>query len=302
MAARPREVLACDLYTFFLVGGATTLRYATGDFDVQIPSPLTTWSSKGVRFDIGGNKALGHWKVGLDVDTWTVQAMPRISDPVAGAYPDLIGGQPFLSAIRGGALAGAEVQVDRAFFTAWPVRPAAFANPIGIVTIFYGRVAEVTAGRSAAVISINSHLELLGVQMPRNLFQAGCSHTLFGAGCNVSGSLPAASFAVSGTASSCVGNLLNATLAAPSGSGTYALGRVVFTSGRNNNFSIAVRSWIPGSPAQLTLMKPPPFAVANGDTFTAYPGCDKQFSTCQAFGNSVNFGGETQIPAPEVAA
>lgn len=302
LATRPRVMVACDLYTFKLVGGATVLHYATGDIDVQIPSPLTSWSSKGVRFDVSGNKALGHWKVGLDTDTWSVQAMPRISDPVAGSYPDLIGGQPFLSAIRAGALSGADVQVDRAFFTSWPTLPAAYATPIGIVTIFYGRVAEVTAGRTAAAISINSHLELLGIQMPRNLFQAPCAHTVFQPGCNVSGSLPAASFAVSGTAVSCVGNTLDATIAAPSGSGTYALGRIAFTSGANNGFSIGVRSWLAGSPALLTLMKPPPFPVANGDTFTAYPGCDKQFATCTLFGNTGNFGGETEIPAPEVAS
>ena len=51
----------------------------------------------------------------------------------------------------------------------------------------------------------------------------------------------------------------------------------------------------------FTLIAPMPFPVLAGDTFTAYPGCDKKYSTCGTWGNQANFGGQDQIPAPETA-
>lgn len=290
--------LDVDCYTFFPAGslaGGAPLRYSAGAVDVSAGG--LTWT-RTVTFDQDSAKAVGHLKVGLDVDQWQVVVAPRISDPLTGAS-DMIGSQPFLAALQAGAFDGAEVQVDRAIAAAWPDPTRPILAPTGIVTIFYGRVAEIDVGRSQAVIAINSHLNMLANPMPRNLYQAGCSHTLFDAGCM----LKAADFAVSGTvvAAGSPRNIFTATLAAPSGSGTYALGRVVMTSGGNAGFARLVRSWVEGSPASLSLVSPFPFALQPGDTFTAYPGCDKQFGTCGLFQNQVNFGGEVSIPAPETA-
>jgi hypothetical protein len=316
LATRPSAALLCDLYTFALAGGAnggTPLCYATSDVDVVVPyaagvplvitgPPLATaptasgptvWSSQLVYFDQLRNKAYGHWKIGLDVDTWQVICAPS---PQA-----TVGNQPFLAALRAGALDGAVVAVDRAFIdNRAGLSYAPRLAPLGVVNIFTGRVAEVDLGRSNAVISINSHLELLNQNMPRNLYQAGCRWTLFDAGCG----LAAAGFATSGAVASTPAansNQLAVTAAAPGGSGTYALGRIVMTGGANAGFSRAIRSWSAGTPATLTLMTPLPFAVAVGDTFDAYPGCDKQVNTCRAFGNIANFGGMPFIPAPEMA-
>jgi hypothetical protein len=44
------------------------------------------------------------------------------------------------------------------------------------------------------------------------------------------------------------------------------------------------------------------FVPAPGDTFIAYPGCDKTQSTCSGkFSNLVNFGGSPYIPVPETS-
>ena len=241
------------------------------------------------------NKAYGHWKIGLDVDTWQVIVAP--------APNATIGGQAWLAALRAGALDGAVVAIDRAFFdnrgAGMPQAPATI-SPMGVVNVFTGRVAEIDLGRSNAVISINSHLELLGLNMPRNLYQAPCRWTLFDAGCT----LAAASFAVSGTVASdqaAGANPIGVTVSAPGGSGTFALGRVTLSSGQNAGFSRGIRSWISGSPASLKLIAPFPFPLASGDAFAAYPGCDKQENTCIGFGNLKNFGGMPFIPAPETA-
>jgi hypothetical protein len=298
LASKPQAAFLCDLYTFTLVGslnGGVPLTYTTADVDVTVPYASTvTFSSKAVYFDQLDNKAYGHWKIGLDVDTWQVIAAPS---PQAA-----IGGQPWLQALRAGVLDGAIVSVDRAVFdnrSGGVMEAPVPLTPLGVVNIFTGRVAEVDLGRSNAVISINSHLELLNVNMPRNLYQAGCRWPLFGAGCTLS----AASFAMTGSvaAPATATNVVSVHATAPAGSGTYALGRVVMTTGQNAGFARSIRFWVPGSPASFTLLAPFPYALASGDAFTAYPGCDKQLNSCLAFGNTANFGGAPFVPAPETA-
>ncbi|HZT50610.1 MAG TPA: DUF2163 domain-containing protein [Stellaceae bacterium] len=295
-----------DLYRFTLAGevlGVSELLYSAGAIDVAAAGSY--WPADQVAFDQAQARAKAHWKVGLDVDTWQVVATPRDVDLATGAAaPDRIGTAPWLAALRAGALDGAEVQVDRAFAPDWSAAvPGQNGRralaPTGIVTIFYGRVAEGDAGRSQAVITINSHLKLMAGQMPRRLYQAACIHTLFDRGCT----LEAADFAVSGTVASVSadGSAVTATLAAPAGSGTYALGRIVMADGASAGFARAVRSWVAGSPASLSLIAPFPLGIAAGDRFAAYPGCDKRYSTCARFANQANFGGEIAIPAPETA-
>jgi hypothetical protein len=317
LAGKPQSVILCDLYTFVPAGdinGGAYLAFTTADVDITVPyantgAPLVntgpplppaptitgpvTYSSKIVYFDQLQNKAYGHWKVGLDVDTWQVICTPS---PQAA-----IGNEGFLAALRAGALDGAVVAVDRAFIDNRDgFAYASSLTPLGVVNVFTGRVAEIDLGRSNAVISINSHLELLNQTMPRNLYQASCRWQLFGAGCT----LDAAGFAVGGTVASppnANSNQLSVTVSTPGGSGTYALGRIVMTGGNNAGYARQILSWAPGSPATLALRAPFPFPIQVGDTFTAYPGCDKQQNTCIAFGNAANFGGIPFIPVPELA-
>jgi uncharacterized phage protein (TIGR02218 family) len=298
-----RSFVFADLYTFTTVNGGPVLRYAAADRDIAWGG--NTWIHNGPAFDQGassGSRPTGHWKVGLDVDSWNVTVAPRLTDPVTGAAaPDLIAGQPWLQAVRGGALDGATATVDRAYLSAWPNDVAAFskpAAPVGVINIFTGRVAAVDVSRTQVGIAINSHLELLDISMPRRVFQAPCQHTLFDTGC----SLVAASYAVMGTvAAGSTTSVIHAAISAPPGSGTYALGRIVFTSGANATFQRSIRSYLAGLPAQLKLVAPLSYPVAVGDAFTAYPGCDKQRDTCGLFGNTANFRGFPYIPAPELS-
>lgn len=297
------NVFVCaDLYTYTLADGSTTLRYTTADIDITYSG--STWSSKTVHHNTADHKTTGHWKVGLDVDTWTVTATPRETDPVtAAAYPDKISGQPWLSAVRGGALDGATVRIDRAYMAAWPTAAATFGLfvPVGIITIFTGRVASIECNRLSATLTLHDMCELLTMTMPRHFYQAGCRHVLFDSAC----SLTAASFKVStaATAGSTRTSLLS-TAVPPSapGSGTFTLGRVKMTSGNNSGAQRLVKSWTSGT---FTLMSPLPYDVTNGDTFDAFPGCDKKLTTttgCTGFANTLNFGGQPFIPTPETAA
>jgi hypothetical protein len=229
--------------------------------------------------------------------------MPRPFDPVTGqGFPDRIGGVPWLQAASGGALDAADFQVDEAYFAAlptWPM-PAGGMAPVGCKTIFAGVVAEVDTTNAVAVITVNDYRYLMSFSMPRHFYSAQCRHTLFDVGCNASGNMNPANFAIAGTvaAGSTSSTIIGAGLPAPAGSATYMLGRVVMTSGLNNTFARMVKNW--DGAQTLSLTNPLPFAVAPGDTFTAYPGCAKTIPACEAFNNLSNYGGAPFVPPPEV--
>lgn len=288
-----------DLYEFKLLTGQT-LRYTTSDVDVTYNG--NTYSSE-LFFDQSGNKAVGHWKTGLDVDTWVIYIMPVEFDPVTGTqFPIKIGSTPWLAAAAAGALTGAEVDIHRAY---WPSWPQPWTSPLPahsdgsgtfvIVDYFAGRVASVDVMRNQAVVSINSWLDQFKLMMPRNLWQATCSWTLFDAGCKLS----QASFAVSGTAQagSSQSQIVTAGLAQPAG--WFSLGQVTMTSGLNSGFRRMVKSF---DGVTMFLVAPFPFTLNAGETFTGFPGCDKLGSTCSnKFQNFINFRGEDLIPKPETA-
>jgi len=290
-----------DLYTFTLVTGET-IRLCAGDFDVLYGG--NTFSARGPFIDQQNTKATGHWKAGLDIDTWQIAIMPRPFDLVTrAANPDKIGTQPWLAAVRGGALDGAAVRVDRAYWSQLPTFPtwtAPWASPLipteVLTQLFVGRVAAVDIKDTRAILQVNSLMEVLTGPMPRNLYQSGCPHTLFDAGCQ----LVAASFAVNGTVAGVTSNGVFASNLSQTDD-YFSLGRLVWLTGNNAGFSRLVRSYAQSSGA-ITLIAPMPFAVQVGDTFTVYPGCDKQLTTCtNKFSNAANFGGVPYTPVPETA-
>ena len=76
-------------------------------------------------------------------------------------------------------------------------------------------------------------------------------------------------------------------------------GQIAFTSGANAGLVKAVRQYLG---QQFTFNSPLPFVPTAGDTFIAYPGCDKTQATCTTkFSNLVNFEGFPYVPVPETA-
>ena len=304
-----RQFVFADLYTITLPDGLSTvtqpLRYTTADIDVGYGG--NTWLHGGPLVGSGGatgSRPTGHWKLGLDVDTWDVVIVPRAYDPVSDtAFPDNIGGIPWQAAVRAGLLDNAVITVDRAFAPVWPAWPVnAPFTPAGVLNIFTGITGGVDFSRTQVALSIDSYLVLLSIAMPRNLYGAACKRNLFDIGCT----LNRASFAVTGTVAALPERNIIQTYVTPPGgsSGTFTLGRVGMTSGRNAGFSRPIARWTPpadGAPGQMALYSPFPFSIAAGDPLVAWPGCDKSVGSCDAFGNGLNFGGERFIPAPSVA-
>jgi len=276
-----RQFYAADLYTFTLVGGGT-LRYTSGDRDITANG--NRFLSNGPRIDRKDNKAKCHWKLGVDVDSLVFDVMPQPTD--------LVNGQAFLAACVQGAFDGAELQLERAFMSTYG------DTSVGTVILFAGRVAEIDLGRAIATFSVNSHLELLNLQLPRNLWQPGCVNSLGDASCGVN----LASFAVGGTAAGgSTANIVYASLA--QGSGYFDQGKIAFSSGANAGVSRSVKSWTTGAPGVIALLAPLPNAPAAGDAFAIYPGCDKSLggNGCAKFANTARFRGFPFVPIPETA-
>ena len=80
--------------------------------------------------------------------------------------------------------------------------------------------------------------------------------------------------------------------------GYFDLGYIVWTSGANTGTVSAIKSYLAGG--IVNFFKPLLNLPHTGDTFTAYPGCDKQIATCDhKFSNLSNFEGMSFIPSPE---
>lgn len=284
-----RSFVKCELYTFNDLAG-NAHRYADGDVNVSFGG--NTWFCSGPLF----SRDKGTWRLGLDASSWNVTVQPRPFDTAGNADPDTIMGQPWIKAARAGVFDGCDVLVERAYLPAWPQPWVPTVTPTGTVIVIGGRVGEIYPSRSGVVVQVVSHFELLNTKMPRNLFQSGCRHTLFDAGCT----LNAASFTTTATIGA--GSTQNAILVTTLGAfaaGYFDLGRVLMTGGANAGFARGIRSW---DGTTLSLLSPFPFPFIAGDAFNVRPGCDKTKATCTAkFANIVNYGGQPDIPAPETA-
>jgi uncharacterized phage protein (TIGR02218 family) len=220
--------------------------------------------------------------VGLDVDQQQITVAARSTDTITG-------GAPFLQALREGAFDGCEIVRYRVFFS-----DRLGGTAVGAATLFKGRLGTVDEiGRTSAKLTVNSDLVLLNIDMPRNLYQPTCLHTLYDTGCT----LNKASFGSNGT----VGSGSTASIIYWAGANTnFAQGTLTFTGGVLAGVSATVGSAVNGS--ALNMINPLEAAPSPGDTFIVYFGCDHTPATCQAkFGNLVNFRGFPYVPPPQTA-
>lgn len=266
------DVVVFDLYTLTLPGG-TVLRYSGTDVAVTVNA--VTWAL-GPTFSRGRTKQ----SIGIQVDTLDVTLFADASQLVAGT--------PILQYIARGGLDNARLQVDRAYKAGDDVAV------VGTLLWFVGRIAEQYPDRTQARLVVKSDTELLDVMVPREVYQPGCTNTLYDSACGKSRT----AFTVSDAAASAstetrttFGHALAQT------AGYFDLGVVKFTSGANTGVSRTVKKHGAGL---MTVLSPFPFDIAAGDAFDIYPGCDKTLATCEAkFSNRLRFRGHPFIPTPE---
>lgn len=237
-------------------------------------------------------------KVGLEAGSMKLTISPQSDSPNA---PVLIAGYPILAAARYGFLAGAKVQLSKLFMNL-PAAGHQIDTSPSAVGWFLGTIQAIEADRMSLVLTIDDSLAYLGTQqMPKNLWQVGCLYQVYDAGCT----LLKSAFTVSGTIAS-AGDAAHFTSNLTQVDDYFKLGVITFTSGVNNGFQANVQSYKHTGGAIATAF-PFPKLPGVGDTFTIYPGCDLQQSTCSntnsaigpAFNNLAHFSGQPYIPVPE---
>jgi len=267
-----------NLFTITLMNGAV---WTFCDFELPFSWNSLTYSVTGLR--VSGLKYKA--SIGLNVDKQDIS--------VVAAPTDTYGGIPFLQALQQGVFDAAHIQRDLAFFT-----PAAnglyppVITPIGTITMFKGRVADVKSiGRTTATIEVASDTVLLDIDMPRNLYKANCCNIFCDSGCG----LNKASFQTAGN----VG--LNSTFSAIRWVGAamaHQQGTIAFTSGANAGYEATIKSVAAGF--ELQLMYSLPNAPGVGDSFIVTKGCAHTKDACAAYGNLGNFRGFPYVPPPQI--
>lgn len=245
----------------------------------QYDSASHTFLAGGATFKRGRTKLI----VGLEVDDLELTIMTdptRDTVTIAGVARTW----PYLA--KNGLLDEATVMLERAF--------SATANSwtVGTLILFSGKMGPCDADRMNVYATVNSDLQLLELPMPRNIYQPGCIHALYDAGCTI----VKASLTVTGTCGASTVSQTATGLAAPDGS--YELGAITITSGVLAGQVRTIKRYA----SNVAYFSVPLPSSPAGLTFSMYPGCDKQQSTCSGkFGNLAHFRGFPYIPTPENA-
>lgn len=263
-----------DLWTITLNGG-TVLRYSGEDQALV---------ANGNGFALGPAMKRGSitTKRGLEVATLTLT--------IIAGDEDAINGVPLVQFAAGHGFDLANVSLDYGYTPEWG------APIVGTINAFTGRVTSIDSIVGNQInLTISAWTVLLNANMPTNIYQVGCIHTVYDSGCGLDPAAFSASSTV-GAAPTRTGFASGLTGVA----GRYAQGRVVFTSGPNAGLSATVKSNDAGG--NFVLITPLPASPLPGDGFTAYAGCDQTSATCQGrFNNLLRFRGFEFIPAPETA-
>ena len=263
--ATNKQFLMTDLYEITLVGGYV-MRLTSYDLALTVSGQL--YASMDIR------RGRIRSSVGLEVDTLDLEFYPTASATINGA--------PFLSAVVRGALDSASIVVSKLFM----LNPG--DTSLGAVHRFAGRISDISGDRAGVKAIAKSEVELLNAPFPPELFQASCLNTLYDAACGIN----KVGYAVTGTVT-----LSTVEYVAVATATVLTLGVIKFTSGVNAGITRAVRLHAGG---QVYFAVPLIVPCAPGDSFIAWPGCDKLLATCGSkFSNRDNYRGFPFIPVPE---
>lgn len=282
-----RQFFAADLWTFTLAGAnaGEALRYCAGDADITANGLLySAGGLVGPYFDRQDNKAKVHWKVGTATDQLVVDVLPGAAQ---------VFGDPILDAIRSGIFDGAQCLLERAYMPAWG------DTRVGVIRVFPGTVAEIDAGASLATLTINTPLELLNLQLPRNVAQIKCMNNLGDSTCLATVPSTTGVVGAAGDKSN-----FSCSISGSFADGTFDEGKVVFTSGVLDGFTATIKTCTFGGTDGISLVGFLPALPAPGDTFNIFYGCNKSLTDtngCPKFSNTEHFRGFPFVPQPSVA-
>ena len=231
-----------EVRTLFAIGPVKNgqMVYAT---DSQLPVFITPNRYQPSQFGAWSRGSITT-KIGLESNSCDLTVFCDNQVPVY--FPGTSSLILMLDGIKAGLLGAANVTVYTLYnssFLAGYAFPAV-TGPTGgslVETKFVGMVGEITTiGMTKASITVQDMLYLLNVQVPRRVFQASCSHTLYDAGCT----LTAATFTKTGVVGSVTYPFqfqTGAHIAPHSAAGTFTQGVLTWTTGANAGLSYFVR-------------------------------------------------------------
>ena len=155
------------------------------------------------------------------------------------------------------------------------------------ITMWMGRILNVTWNIAAAEIHCESVYTSLKRTGLRRLYQKACPHVVYGPGCTLS----RASFKQTKTVATVSGTTL--TISAIGVADNYFSGGYLEWTSSGVAHRRAIRSQIGGA---LTMSFPLPGLAASASV-DLYPGCDHTLATCTGkFANTLNYGGMPYFP------
>jgi hypothetical protein len=165
--------------------------------------------------------------------------------------------------------------------------------PDAATVVWTGEITEATGTGKRIKATGDVFGALFERKFPRFLMQQGCNVTLFSTACGVN----KATYQVTGTLASSIGNVLTVTCGSTQAANYYARGEVWIGSGSTLERRMILDS-TPGTGTQeLTVDRPLAVNGAGGMAAVFWPGCDGQYSTCSAkFNNKARFRGHPFMP------
>jgi uncharacterized phage protein (TIGR02218 family) len=206
-----------------------------------------------------------------------------------------VGGVDVEGALSAEGLADADLAAglyDGAAVDVWIVN---WADPAGRLKVRTGTIGEVTRAGGAFRAEVRGLGQRLDEAHGR-VFQAACDADLGDARCRAD--VGGGAFRATAT----VGAVENGTALTVAGLAGFAAnwfthGRIAVTSGAAAGFVSEIKRHATGEGVVVELWRPPPQAIAPGDTVEVTAGCDKSFRTCrQKFSNADNFQGFPHMP------
>lgn len=253
-----------DLYTFTLADGSV---YRFTNYDTSLSFGGITYQNNGLLIKRNGVKL----NTGIEVDSLSITIYSQDYS---------MAGLSFFKLVANGGLDGASLELNRLFFTD-PL------NPIDKVWIFSGKVSDTSVTRFEANLTINSEVELLNIQMPKNLYQPSCVHSVYDTGCATS-----KNYVYSSVASGSTQRIINASIA--QSNNWFDEGIIEFTSGVNTGIRRTIKVHANNT---ITMALSLPNTPSTGDTFKLLAGCGRTMSLCSSkFNNLANFRGYPFIP------
>ncbi len=264
------QFINAHLFKFVLKSG-TTLYYTDADINIIYnnnvylsDAPLIT----GVQYKLSR---------GLEVNTFDLDLTVKPSHT--------INGQSWMVAVRSGALDGVIITIYKAFMLNW-------TDTAEAVHLFTGFVGEATHANQTIKLSLKSDADKLNTPIPKLMYQAACTRTLYDSGCGINKN------AYNAQATITAGSNLAVLQTNFSQASNWAnFGYLIFQNGQNTGVMRSIKRQTNGI---IELSRPLEFLPAIGDLITVYAGCDKTQSTCTSkFNNVINFKAYPYVPKPE---